>query len=364
MSTVVFIPNATTGVNTVLRNMVWNADGQDEIIQLDVIYGACGKTTSYVCEASNYRVRTREVQFDHPLEDVELISTFKAAIQTSRKEGFRPRIAIFDTISSNPGLRLPFNELTEICRSEGVLSLIDAAHGVGHIELNLSALDPDFFVSNCHKWMFTPRSCAVFYVPQRNQHMLRSTLPTSHGFVPSTSNDSRQPDLIGKSSFELNFEFVGTFDNIPFLTVSEAIRWRREVCGGEQKILSYCNQLAQDGGKRVAQILETRVLDNESHTLTDCCMVNILLPISIPTTGCSSFLSQPDGTSITLSDWMQQAMIKDYNTFMPVFPFQGCWWVRLSGQIYLDHTDFEWAGWNLKKLCDRVREHTSNRNLE
>lgn len=356
-STVVFVPNATTGVNTVLRNLVWNSDGKDEILQLDVIYGACGKTTSYIREVTQGRVRTREIGFTYPVENDEILSAFEKVIQASKSEGFRPRIAIFDTISSNPGLRLPFEQLTAICRSEGVLSLIDGAHGIGQIELNLSNLDPDFFVSNCHKWLFTPRGCAIFYVPGRNQHMMRSTLPTSHGFkarpIEDISRNKSSND--GKSDFVLNFEFVGTTDSISFLTVPHAIKWRQDVCGGEEKIREYCIQLSRNGGHRVADILGTQVLDNTANTLSDCCMINILLPIQKPTVGDGSLVMDEQGVESTVTEWMQQTMIKQYQTFMPIFPFQELWWVRLSGQVYLDDSDFEWAGWTLKSLCDSIQ---------
>lgn len=357
LSTIVFVANATTGVNTVLRNLVWNSDGRDEILQLDVIYGACGKTTNYICEANQGKVHTREIHFNYPLDDAEIISGFRRAIEASRQQGRRPRLAIFDTISSNPGLRLPFEALTALCREEGVLSLIDGAHGIGQIELDLSLLDPDFFISNCHKWLFTPRACAVFYVPERNQALMRSTLPTSHGFVQHSP--SNKASNASESEFVSNFEFVGTTDNLSFLTVAEAIRWRRIVCGGEENIRNYCTRLAQEGGKEVAKILGTRTLDNDAHTLSECFMVNILLPLSWPTSGKGSIVKDGDFPGASVTDWMQRTMIKEYSTFMPVFPFQGSWWVRLSGQIYLERTDFEWAGWRLKELCEKLEKQTS-----
>jgi selenocysteine lyase/cysteine desulfurase len=360
VTNVVFLPNATTGINTVLRNIVWNPDAKDEILQFNIIYGACGKSTEYIRESTRNLVTVREIQLTYPLEDDELLVLFKAGIAASRSSGHRPRLAIFDTIVSNPGVRLPFEALTAICREEDILSLIDGAHGIGHIDLNLSTMNPDFFVSNFHKWLFVPRGCAVFYVPERNQALMRSTLPTSHGFVPeegiTTQRHMSGRKQGGKSAFELNFEFVGTADNTPNLCVIEAIRWREEVCGGEEKIRTYCQDLARRGGKLVAEILGTRILDNKAGTLTDCNLVNILLPVSI---GIEKGEGESDGAENGVKkrvfDWMLNTLIVDYKTFMPVFWFQDAWWVRLSSQVYLDMEDFEWAGRALRDLCDRVQ---------
>lgn len=364
VSSIVIVPNATTGINTVLRNIVWNEDGKDEILQFNIIYDACDMTTDYVREASRNLVGIRSIKLTYPLEDDDVIKAFKQAIQESRSSGRRPRLALFDTVVSNPGLRFPYEAMTSTCRDEGILSLIDAAHGIGQVNLDLSALDPDFLVTNCHKWLFVPRACAAFYVPERNQEMMRSTVPTSHAFVPLSEKQKPAHRPEGKGEFVYNFEFVGTNDDIPYLCVPEAIKWREQVCGGEENIRTYCTNLAREGGEKVAQILGTRVLDNASHTLTNCHMINVLLPLGerpAATQGQSPTTAPPEAEAAAV-ELMRKLMIDEYKTFLPVFFFQGAWWTRLSGQVYLDMSDFEWAGQMLKELCERLGKEVKAAN--
>ncbi|KAL1961430.1 hypothetical protein VTO42DRAFT_158 [Malbranchea cinnamomea] len=353
MRTVVLVPNATTGVNTVLRNLTWNPDGKDEIIQLSIIYPACGKTTEYICEYNNDIVRTRQVSLPYPIEDEDLVAAYRSVIHASRAQGRRPRIAIFDTVASLPGVRLPFEKLAAMCREEQILSVIDGAHGIGHVKLDLPNVDPDFFVSNCHKWLFVPRGCAVLYVPERNQHLIRTSVPTTADFVPRSANkgsSASTASLGGQSEFERNFSFLGTDDRSAWLTIPEAIRWREEVCGGEENIRTYCRNLAREGSTKVAEILGTHILDNKTHSITDCCMVNVRLPLSA---------GLDDGTAMTrekVVNWIQRTVVEEYDSYLQLFYFQGGYWVRLSGQIYLDLSDFEWIGGVLKKVCERA-EH-------
>ena len=351
----VFVPNATTGVNIILRNIVWNSNGKDEIIYFTHIYGACLKTVEYVCEANHNIVVPREIVVQYPMEDSDLLSLYKDTIKKSRSEGKNPRIAIFDTVSSIPGLRMPFEDLTAICMDEGVLSLIDGAHGVGHVHTDLSRLDPDFFVSNAHKWLYVPRGCAVFYVPERNQPLIRSSLPTSHGFVPKGNSNPRNPlPQSHKSEFVKNFEFVGTVDSTNYLVVEEAVKWREMVCGGEKAVIEYNTKLAREGGKAIAKILGTEILDNKTETLTNCCMVNVLLPLTTaPSNSPGVYYVKPEN-QVVAAEWMQETMVSDYKTFLVIYGFQGQFWARLSAQIYLELADFELAGKILKELCERV----------
>lgn len=152
--TCVFVPNATTGINLVLRNLVF-APG-DVIVYFDTIYGACERSVTYITETTH--AEAVKVKYTYPVSDVWLVNEFKRVIKEQQAQGKNVRVAIFDTVVSLPGLRMPFEMLTDACRELEVMSCVDGAHGVGHIKLDLAKLDPDFFVSNCHKYVFLMRT--------------------------------------------------------------------------------------------------------------------------------------------------------------------------------------------------------------
>lgn len=96
-----------------------------------------------------------KIAFEYPVSDAWLVGELKRTIAKVKAEGRNVVLALFDAVVSMPGVRMPFEELVKTCREEGVFSLVDAAHGVGHVDLNLGEgegkTDPDFLVSNCHK---------------------------------------------------------------------------------------------------------------------------------------------------------------------------------------------------------------------
>ena len=349
----VFVPNATTGINTVLRNLDY-APG-DVIIYFETIYGACGKTITYLSETTP--VEAQKVSYTYPISDDDLCAHFEEAINAILSAGKKPKLALFDTIASLPGVRMPFERLLTLCKKHSILSCVDGAHGAGHIPIDLTALDPDFFVSNCHKWLHVPRGCAVFYVPVRYQHLMRSTLPTSHGFEPRPIegeppvNNPLPPS--GKSAFVTNFEFVGTIDNSPYLCVPAALEWRKKLSyagkQGEEAIVAHNQHLARRAGEIVSAALGTEVMENAERTLGKCNFAMVRLPLSFATTAGGDL-----PTAQKVGQWIVQALVEEYKTFIAIIFYADAWWVRLSAEVYLGEKDFEWGAQVLREVCARV----------
>ena len=145
---VVLVPNATTALNTILRSLRYESG--DVIVYFSTIYGGCENTVEYLKESTN--VQGEKIELQYPITDDEVLRRFEARVRKINAHGRNARVAIFDTVSSLPGVRMPWERLIRSCRENGVLSLVDAAHAIGHIPLNhLGPADPDFFMSNCHK---------------------------------------------------------------------------------------------------------------------------------------------------------------------------------------------------------------------
>lgn len=145
---VVFIPNASTGINTVLRNLQF--DVGDVALYFDTVYTSCLKTLQSLGETTP--LRTRCISLKYPLEDEEIVGLFKDAVQSVRSQGNNVKLAVFDIVSTFPGVRFPWEPLVSICRDMAILSFVDGAHGVGQIDLtHLGTMKPDFMISNCYK---------------------------------------------------------------------------------------------------------------------------------------------------------------------------------------------------------------------
>ena len=142
----------------------------------------------------------------------------------------------------------------------------------------------------------------------------------------------------GPGRFGDLFKWAATIDQTPYLCVPEAIKFRTDVCGGEDKIRYYCFNLARDGGHSLAKILGTETMQNSEDTLGQCCFTNVRLPLLFNTERRGG-LECAEGPDVV--KWTMDRALCEFNTWIPGKYYAGAVWVRLSAQIYLGIKDFE-----------------------
>ncbi|KAJ7242575.1 PLP-dependent transferase [Mycena haematopus] len=328
----VLVSNASHGISTVLRNIEWQQD--DIIVVFNTTYGSVLSTARYISDLAPHPI-VSEITLAFPTTPAQIIIQFRDHLRhlTRKDRDGQKVVAIIDSISSVPAILLPWKEMVQVCKEEHVMSLIDAAHSIGQeTNLDLNKADPDFWVSNCHKWLYAKRSCAVLYVPLRNQHMIKSTLPTGATYLsPSNRNG---PNFVDQ------FEWIATIDFVPYLSVATALDFRQWL-GGEDKINSYCRQIAIQGSKRLAQILGTTVLDPSGEMTLNMVNVKLPLPSNLP-------------EAVVLPK-MKKKLILDRNIYAFILFFEGLgWWTRCSAQVWTEVGDFEKLGNALVEVCAEV----------
>ena len=206
----VFVPNATTAVNAVLRSLAL-APG-DQLLVTDHAYNACRNALDFVAAAARAEVVVVPVPF--PLASADAVVEAVLARATPRT-----RLALLDHVTSPTGLVLPIERLVRELAGRGVDTLVDGAHAPGMVALDLRALGAAYYAGNCHKWLCAPKGAGFLHVRRDRQGVVRPVV-ISHG-----ANNPRTD----RSRFLLEFDWTGSHDPTPYLCVPEAIRPRASV---------------------------------------------------------------------------------------------------------------------------------------
>ena len=219
----VFVPNATTGVNIVARSLAQALDLKpgDEVLGTDHEYGACDATWQHVCAGRGASYRRVEVPL--PFDP----ATWAARTLTAATE--RTKVLFVSHITSTTALIFPITELCALARDRGIVTVIDGAHAPGQIALDLDAIGADYYTGNCHKWLCAPKGAGFLHARPERQAQLDATV-ISWGYVAESVGGAGHTGFdayTGHTLLERRLQWQGTRDISAYLAVPAAIAFQR-----------------------------------------------------------------------------------------------------------------------------------------
>lgn len=208
----VYVPNATTGVNIVAHSFPL-APG-DEVLATDLEYGACEAAWQRACERQ--QAMYRRVTIPLPYDPAQALEALLAAITP------RTRLVFVSHITSATALTLPVQALCAAARERGIATLVDGAHAPGQIDLAIDAIGADFYVGNAHKWLCAPKGSGFLHARPEHHARLDATV-VSWGYTEARPGDEA---YLGRGPFERRLQWQGTRDLSAWLAVPRAIAFQ------------------------------------------------------------------------------------------------------------------------------------------
>jgi isopenicillin-N epimerase len=210
---------------------------------------------------------------------------------------------VIDHITSPSALVIPIAAIVAACHAAGVSVLVDGAHGPGQVDLDLTALDADYYVGNCHKWLMAPKGCGFLHARRDRQDGLHP-LTISHGYG---------------GGFRAEFDWTGTTDFSAYLAVTAAIAFHERLGGAALRARNA--DLARRGAEVMARALGGEIGGRAENFAA---MAVVRLP----------------GLAGAAADDFR-ARLLGLGTDAPVHAIGGDAWLRLSAAAYNALADFE-----------------------
>lgn len=299
-----FVPNATAGVNAVLRSL--DLDRHDQLLVTNHEYNACRNTLDHVASIEGARIVVAEIPFP-------ITSCDEIVARVMERVTERTRLFLIDHVTSQTALVMPVERLVAEMRKRGVDTLIDGAHAPGMLPLDLRRIGAAWYAGNLHKWVCAPKGAAFLYTAGNRRYTVHP-IATSHG-ANSTRTD--------RSRYLLEFDWTGTYDPTAYLAVPSALRFIASlVSGGWPQVMRRNHELALRGRDILARSL------------------GVAPPAPDDMLGSMAALPLPDGTSTAApslyGDPLQDILLERFHIEVPIVPWPSPpkRLIRISAQLY------------------------------
>ena len=234
--------NCTEGNNTVCHGL--DLEPGDQVLLTDQEHpsGRC----PWEQKAARFGgIKLNFVRLPRPPTSVgDIVKLFESALTP------QTRIIVFSHMTWETGLLLPAKEICALARRHGILTHVDGAHTIGHIPLDLHDLGCDFYATNGHKWLMSPKGSGLLFI--REEHLERL-------WVNTVAKEWRNYELKA-----YRFSNLGTSNLSVVVGVNAALDFVNAI--GPERIYARIHELGAQVRDRLRAYNEVRLLNASSDT--------------------------------------------------------------------------------------------------
>jgi isopenicillin-N epimerase len=122
-------------------------------------------------KAKRHGIVVKEMKFPLPLADpATVMNLFNDAITP------RTKVISFSHTTYQTGTMMPARQICSLARSKGILSVVDAAHPLGQMQIDMKDIGADYYAMSPHKWLDAPTGTGLLYLRRESQDRVWPTM--------------------------------------------------------------------------------------------------------------------------------------------------------------------------------------------
>ena len=147
--------NTTESLDLIISGFPWEKN--DEAIFAMQDYGSMQEMFKLTAKRRGIVNKIISVP-NHPKNDEEIVSLYEQQITKKTK------LIMVSHMINITGQILPVKKICEMAHSYNIDVLVDGAHCVGHIDVDIKDLNCDYYGSSLHKWLSAPLGTGLLFV--------------------------------------------------------------------------------------------------------------------------------------------------------------------------------------------------------
>ena len=147
--------NTTESLDLIISGFPWKKN--DEAVFASQDYGSMQEMFKLTAKRKGIKNKIISIP-NHPKNDQEIVSLYEKQITKKTK------LIMVSHMINITGQILPVKKICEMAHSYNIDVLVDGAHCVGHIDVNIKDLDCDYYGSSLHKWLSAPLGTGLLFV--------------------------------------------------------------------------------------------------------------------------------------------------------------------------------------------------------